>query len=300
MNQNPPVIIGLGEILWDMIPEGKQLGGAPTNFVYHCKLMGAKSYVLSSVGDDEAGTEILDLTKALGLDVSHIQQDKQHPTGTVSVWIDKEGFPEYTIHEKVAWDYIRQIPEDLELSRRADAICFGSLAQRNTVSRKSMMKILESSPNDCLRVFDINLRQHFYTREVIEESLKLASILKLNVDELKVVSDLLDINGSENEILEKLIRTFKLELAALTKGSEGSVLLSRSGLSVYNSEAVEVADSIGAGDSFTAALVIGLLNKLPLQKIHKAASDLAAYVCTQRGATPEVPPTIFNAFQTNQ
>jgi fructokinase len=300
MNQKPPLIIGLGEILWDMIPEGKKLGGAPTNFAYHCQLMGAKSYVLSRVGDDMAGKELIQVTEALGLDVSHIQQDEQHPTGTVSVWLDKQGHPEYTIHEEVAWDYIRQSPADLELSKRADAICFGSLAQRNLASRESMMKILEASPDDCLRVFDMNLRQHFYTREVIVESLKQASILKLNDDELVVVSELLDLIGSDQEILDQLRNSYELELAALTRGSEGSVLLSRSGLSVYKSQAVEVADSIGAGDSFTAALVMGLLNKLSIRKIHEAASDLAAYVCTQHGATPEVPPHVFKAIQKTQ
>jgi fructokinase len=295
MKQQQPIIIGLGEILWDMLPEGKKLGGAPTNFAYHCSLMGAESLVLSSVGDDDAGQEILNVTADLGIDTGYIKVDNSYPTGTVSVKIDKEGHPDYTIHENVAWDNIRYSEADLGLASNADAICFGSLAQRNAVSRMSIVKILEACRKDCVKVFDINLRQDYFSIDVIRDSMKIANILKLNDEELEVVSDLLKIKGTENEILEKLLANYNLDLVALTKGSEGSVLITSSKLSMYNSEPVQVADSVGAGDSFTAALVIGLLNDFPLHKIHQTASELAAFVCTKQGATPEVPPAVFNA-----
>lgn len=294
MSKKSPLVLGLGEILWDMLPEGKKLGGAPTNFAYHCMLMGASSFVFSSVGNDELGNEILSLTDALGLENEYIQVANSFPSGTVSVSVDEGGHPDYTIHENVAWDHIKCSDAGLDLAAKADSICFGSLAQRNTVSRKTILKMLKSTRRSCIKVFDINLRQSYFSKEVIEESLRMANILKLNDDELVVISDLLNIKGSENEMLDNLVSKFSLDLVALTKGSKGSILLSGSNYSIYSSEPVSVTDSVGAGDSFTAALVIGLLNDYPLHTIHKTASDLAAYVCTKQGATPEVPPAIFN------
>lgn len=286
---NKPVIIGLGEILWDMLPGGKKLGGAPANFAYHCSQLGADSYVISSVGMDDAGREILENLKRLQLSDEYIEIQAIYPTSTVTVKLDAGGHPEYTIHEQVAWDNMTVKHASIRLAQRADAICFGSLAQRSHVSCKTIHIYLAALPYKCLKVFDLNLRQNYYTKEIIENSLKISNVLKINDEEFIVLAEMLSLKGNEPEQAEALLRTYDLKLLALTRGGEGSSLITRSGRSDCKALAVNMIDSVGAGDSFTAALVTGLLKGVSLNELNQLASELAAYVCTQKGATPDIP-----------
>lgn len=308
-------IIGVGEILWDMLPGGKKLGGATTNFAYHASALGANSYIVSSVGDDELGREIIGKVDELGLSSQYIQLDPKHPTGTVDVTLDANGIPSYIIHENVAWDYIKSTKDCLDLAKRADAICFGSLAQRSQTSRNTIISILKSTykgnNDNCLKVFDINLRQNFYSKGVIQESLQYANVLKLNDEELKEINELLELNDScnlsrnisspfgninlfEYEILNCLAETYSLDLIALTRGEKGSILFSEGQLSEHPGFEVEIADTVGAGDAFTAAVVMGYLYRLDLDEINNMANKLASYVCSQKGGTPNLPDELKN------
>ena len=287
--KNNPVVAGIGELLWDMLPEGKQLGGAPTNFGYHAFQAGCQAFVISAIGDDISGDEILDRFDELGLDKSFVQQTDAFPTGTVTVSLDMNGIPSYIIHENVAWDHITWNPSLEALAKDVDAVCFGSLAQRNPESQQTILNFLKSTGADCLRVFDINLRQSFFSREIIYQSLELSSILKLNDDELPVVAGILGISGTDEELLMQILKMFDLRLIALTKGAKGSLLFTEKEHSFTEVPKVEIADTVGAGDSFTAILVAGLLKNHDLKKIHEKATQVAAFVCTQKGATPKIP-----------
>ncbi len=278
------LVIGIGEILWDILPDGKQLGGAPANFAYHAQNLGAEGYVVSCVGDDELGTGILMCLEKLGMDPRYISIDKNHPSGTVSVDLDNEGKPHFFIHENVAWDFIPLNSELLKLAAKANAVCFGSLCQRSDVSRNTIRKFLEDTKADCHRVMDINLRQSFYTKDIISYSLKQANILKLNDEELSIVAEMLSITGSETEILSHLTDQYSLDLIALTKGRFGSLLYARGTESIHPGFPVKVADTVGAGDSFTAALVMGKLLGQGLDEINEQANRLASSVCSQKGA----------------
>jgi len=282
-------VAGIGELLWDMLPEGKQLGGAPTNFGYHASLAGCESFVVSTIGSDEPGNEIVALFDELALETGFVQQTSGFPTGTVTVSLDKMGIPSYIIHENVAWDHIAWNSPLETLAKTIDAVCFGSLAQRNPESRQTILNFLKSTKADCLRVFDINLRQSFFSREIIFQSLELSTILKLNDDELPVVAGLLGISGTDEELLMQILKMFDLKLVALTKGAKGSLLLTEKEQSFMEVPKVDIADTVGAGDSFTAILVAGLLQNHDLKKIHKKATQVAAFVCTQKGATPKIP-----------
>jgi len=287
--QVTPLLVGLGEVLWDLLPGGRQLGGAPANFAYHAQALGARGVVASAVGDDELGREILARLDALGLDRSAVQVDHRHPTGTVSVQVDADGHPQYVIHEDVAWDFIEATGELTALAGRADAVCFGSLAQRAPASRAAIRRFLKLTPRECLRIFDINLRQSYYDRQVIAESLDVADVLKLNVDELTAITDLFDLPGGEDQAARAMLHRFGLTLVAVTRGSAGSVLITKDQVSSCPPQQVKVADTVGAGDAFTAALALGMLTDRPLDLTHRHAARLAAYVCTQVGATPELP-----------
>jgi len=291
------VIVGLGEILWDLLPDGKVFGGAPANFAYHTSCLGAESYVISAVGKDKDGMEILHKLKSMGLKYDYIALDNVHPTGTVTVKLDNNGIPDFTIHTDVAWDYIPWNDSLPDLAKRSDAICFGSLAQRMEISRKTILNFILHSKKECLKIFDVNLRQSFYNKEIIEESLKISDVFKLNDDELPVISKIFDLNGSEHEILSKILNKFNLKLIALTKGSKGSVLYTKDMISTLNSPEVKVVDTVGAGDAFTAVLVMGLLKGLPLKEIHNYASEIAAFVCTKKGATPKLPVKYLTKFK---
>ena len=283
----PFKVAGIGELLWDLLPKGKQLGGAPCNFSYHACRAGCETFVISAIGKDKSGKEILALFGELGLNFSFVQQTDGIPTGKVTVSLDAKGNPGYIIHENVAWDNIVWNSSLEELARNVDAVCFGSLAQRNSISRHTILSFLQATKTECLRVFDINLRQSFYNYNIIFKSLELANVLKLNDEELPVVAEHLGLFGSENELLSQIMNLFNLKLIALTKGAMGSLLVTQNEQSFMEVPEVKIADTVGAGDSFTAVLVAGLLQKHDLKKIHKTATHLAAFVCTQDGAMPE-------------
>lgn len=281
-----PVVIGVGEILWDLLPDGKMLGGAPANFVWHTLELGAAGVVISAVGKDEAGREILDLVDKKGLGNAILVNG--YPTGTVKVELIN-GMPSYHIVENVAWDFIQVSPNTEQMVRQASAICFGSLAQRSKVSAESILKILSVTSQACLKVFDINLRQGYYNQAIIERSLNLADVLKINDEELTVLKDLLGIAGTEETACRTLLNQYNLRLIALTKGVEGSLLVTPQDHSYKPTPRVRVKDTVGAGDSFTAAIVMGLLKGDSLKTTHQKAVEISAFVCTQAGAMPVLP-----------
>lgn len=284
-------VIGIGEILWDMLPTGKILGGAPANFAYHAQQLGAEGTVISAVCNDELGKEIEQVLKEKEL--NNCLSIAEQPTGTVSVEL-RNGSPSYTIHEGVAWDNMELTNCAKDKLHTANAVCFGSLAQRNTISRKAIVEALEIMPANALKVFDINLRQHFYTKEIIESSLERANVFKINDEELLIFRDMFHLEGSDEEVCQTIIKRYNLRLMALTKGENGSDLLTADEVSYMKTPQVEVADTIGAGDSFTATLVMGLLGKKPLKQLHQEAVEISAFVCTQNGATPVIPMELKN------
>lgn len=285
-------VIGIGELLWDVLPNGKALGGAPANFAYHINNTGCTGSIISSLGDDDNGRELIDSLLSKKLEVDLIQIDSNLPTGTVSVSLDKKGKPSYLIHKNVAWDNIKFTKAIEKSLISSDAICFGSLAQRNSVSASTIRECLSRVSPNCLMVFDINIRQQFYSPEIIEESLLMADVLKINEDEISLIADMFDLGKDENRILNVLSKKFKLRLIALTKGADSSVLFSGEEISTIRTPEVNVVDTVGAGDSFTAVLVSGLLKGDSLRSIHKKAVDVSAWVCTRPGATPEYTDTI--------
>jgi len=284
-----PRVIGVGELLWDLLPTGRQLGGAPANFAYHAQALGADALVVSRVGTDLLGKEILEHCRTLGLRTDGIASDSTLPTGTVSVALDAHGTPAFTIHENVAWDAIQLNEAIVAEAARTDAICFGSLAQRNPVSRAAIRSALAAVPRMALRIFDINLRQQFWSREVIQESLELSNVLKLNDEELPVVAKLLGLTGNEQTQMRQLARRFKLKAMALTKGANGSSLLIGDELNSRPGSKLRIVDTVGAGDSYTAALALGLMAGHDSETILESAHRLADFVCTQPGATPALP-----------
>jgi len=296
-NRSDFTLVGLGEILWDMLPDGRKLGGAPANFAYHCHALGTNGSVVSCVGRDPLGSEILERIESLGLEKNYIAIDQEHPTGTVTVELDEKGKPEYVIHENVAWDFIPTSQDVLKLAGRCDAVCFGSLCQRSPVSRSTVREFLKWTRDDCLRIFDINIRQQYYSKNVVSDMLELSNILKLNDEELPLVAQIFEMSGGENELLGELTEKFALELIALTKGAHGSRLYSRGKDSLHPGVPVEnIADTVGAGDSFTAAIAIGWLLNRPLDDINEHANQVAGFVCSQKGATPRLPHVLVRKF----
>lgn len=287
-------MIGIGEVLWDQLPDGKQLGGAPANFAFHAKAMGANVSVISRVGDDPLGREVLQRMFALGVPGCDVMLDSAHPTGVVEVEIGADGQPRYVILPEVAWDYIA--PEAMDSAASADAICFGTLAQRNAVSRNSIHTLLDASRTDALRVLDVNLRQDFYTPEILSASLDRANVLKLNDAELKVLARIFSLHGDLKAQIATLAERFQLQLVACTRGEKGSLLYAKGEWSEREAEKVAVKDTIGAGDSFAAAITMGLLLRWPLPRLHAMAAEVASFVCSQAGAMPEWPAEMKERF----
>lgn len=278
------VIVGIGELLWDMLPSGKAIGGAPANFAYHAGRLGEEGWVVSAVGDDALGHEILDVLDEKRLHSLVAMVDK--PTGTVQVSLDDAGVPTYTIVEDVAWDHIPFTPKMQDLASWADAVCFGSLVQRNG-SRASVLKFLEAVPASALKVFDINLRQHFYTPEILRKSLEIADVLKINDEEIVTLSEMFGLGSDPREACRKLIGQYSLRFVLLTKGAQGSEVISPDEVIPQGVGKVDVVDTVGAGDAFTAAFTVAYLRGDSLADAQKLAGEVTAYVCSHKGAMPE-------------
>lgn len=289
MNPHQHIWVGLGEVLWDILPNAQHLGGAPANFAYHAAVLGAYSTVASRVGADELGRHAVERLQQLGVETSYIQIDEAHPTGNVRVQIDEAGQPRYTITEDVAWDFLTWTEQWQELAKRADVICWGSLAQRSVLSRNTIRCFLQATRPDALRIFDVNLRQRFYTPEVLAESLRLASVVKLSDEELPQVINMLDSSRAAPEQCARwLAQHYDLELVCVTRGARGSLLVTRTETFEHPGFRAKVVDTVGAGDAFTAALAHHYLRGVSLKRVSEAANVLGAWVATQSGATPPV------------
>ncbi|WP_294177166.1 carbohydrate kinase [uncultured Coprobacter sp.] len=287
------VIVGMGEVLWDMLPEGKKIGGAPANFAYHVSQYGFDSCVVSAVGDDKLGNEILESFDNRCL--NYLIEKVPYPTGTVQIELDEAGIPCYEIKENVAWDNIPFTADLEKLARKTRAVCFGSLAQRNTVSRETINRFLDvmSDTAGQYRVFDVNLRQGFYDKEILCNSMKRCNILKINDEELITVSRMFEYPGIDLEDkCRVLLSEYGLEILILTCGVNGSYVFTRGNVSFVNTPKIEVADTVGAGDSFTATFISAILRGKSIREAHELAVDVSAYVCTQNGAMPELPVSI--------
>ena len=282
-------IAGIGELLWDVFPEHKRLGGAPANFSCHCGQLGAKAYTISCVGTDSLGKSLREELKNIGVDTFYVIESKEHKTGKVNVSLTDHGKPIYEIIENVAWDYIPYTQNIQELAQTLDAVCFGSLAQRSSVSHKTIQTFLQNMPQDTLKIFDVNIRQSFYSKKLIEESLRLANILKLSDEELPVLAEFFNLGGDVQDQIEIIQTKFDLDLVAYTRGAEGSFLLNKSEIDDFPGIKANAIDSVGAGDSFTASLCIGLLKGWSLDNINLFANKVASFVCSQKGATPILP-----------
>ena len=288
--------VGIGEVLWDLLPSGLQLGGAPANFAYHTHALGASALIITRVGDDDFGKSVRRRFEEQGIEDGTVQIDTKAPTGTVTVSLAANGIPNYVIHEDVAWDGIQITPMALKAVQEADAICFGSLAQRREPSRTTIQKLVAAASPNALRVFDINLRQKYFSGEIIEQSLRLANVLKLNDSELPILAKIFSLTGSTRKQISQLAMKFDLQLVALTRGPAGSLLFQDGRLSDCPSIPIEVVDTVGAGDAFAAILVLGLLHKMELDDINALADEVARYVCSCTGATPELPKKFSELF----
>lgn len=291
-------IVGIGEVLWDLLPSGRQLGGAPANFTYHATALGADTRLISCVGNDDLGCETLDRLRKLGVPTDCVEVDEQSPTGTVGVTVTADGQPHYQIHENVAWDAIRGEAAARRAVAAADAVCFGSLAQRSEISRDTIQTLVASAPAKALRIFDINLRQHYYTRDIIKKSLALANVLKVNDAELPRLAEMFSLTGDARSQIQQLAERFSLRAVAFTRGGNGSLLWASGNWSDHPGVATTVEDTIGAGDSFTAAMTLGLLAGWQLDRINDHANRVAAFVCSSAGATPTLPDQLRNLFAT--
>lgn len=282
-------VVGLGELLWDLLPGGRQLGGAPANFAYHAGALGAEARVISRVGSDADGHALVARLTQLGIGTACIEEDPVAPTSTVTVSLGADGQPAYTIHENVAWDALAGEAAARQAVASADAVYFGTLAQRGETSRRTIRTLLGLVPKTSLRIFDVNLRQHYHSRAIIEESLALTDVLKLNETELPRLAAMFHLSGDERAQVDALARRFALRVVAYTRGGRGSLLRAAGAWSEHAGLPTIVADTVGAGDSFTAALALGLLAGWPLDTVNARATAIAAYVCSQPGATPSLP-----------
>ena len=286
------IVVGMGEALFDCLPEGKKIGGAPANFAYHVSQFGFQSCVVSAVGNDEDGDEILRIFNQRGLNMQI--ERVPFPTGTVQVTLDEKGIPTYDIKQGVAWDNIPFTDALKELAHQTRAVCFGSLAQRNAVSRETITRFLEEMDDaDALKIFDINLRQSFYTADLLEESMRRCNILKINDEELELVSRMFGFHSiSQEDKCWILLSKYNLKMLILTCGTDGSYVFTPGHVSFQPTPKVIVADTVGAGDSFTGSFTAAILAGKPVEEAHKLAVEVSAFVCTQSGAMPVLPDEI--------
>ncbi|MBO5601881.1 MAG: carbohydrate kinase [Prevotella sp.] len=292
MNNQKRYVVGLGEVLWDVLPEGKKLGGAPSNFAYHAgQFLGMDNTIaVSALGEDKLGEETIKALEEHQLNC--LLPRVPYPTGTVQVQLDEQGIPTYDIKENVAWDNIPFTKEIEEVASTCRAVCFGSLAQRNVVSRETIHRFLDLTPKDCMKIFDINLRQNFYNKEIIKESLQRCNVLKINDEELVLIGRMFGYPGLDIENKCWLILgKYNLDMLVLTCGTNGSYVFTPGQMSFQETPKVEVADTVGAGDSFTGSFCAAILSGKPVTEAHKLAVEVSAYVCTQNGAMPTLPET---------
>ena len=278
------IVVGVGELLWDMLPSGKRAGGAPINFVYHAIQAGADGYAISKVGKDANGIEIIEQLKENN--IQYIIDESKLPTSTVEVELES-GIPTYKIVENVAWDDIDASKPALDLVKSCDVICFGSLALRSPKSQKNILKLIDSAPEDALKVFDINLRQDFFSKDLIITLLQKANVFKINDVELTLLKQLFSLKGTDEELCYYILQKYNLKYLIFTGGEKFSIIYSPTDATMIKTPQVDVADTIGAGDSFTAAFVQSILNEKTQLEAHKHAVAVAAFVCTQSGAWPK-------------
>jgi fructokinase len=289
----PLVVAGIGEVLWDIYPDGAHFGGAPANFASHAANLGAESWMVSSVGTDALGERALRVLADHHVMSDLVPRDAKHPTGRVVVTLGDAGVPRYEIALDSAWDHLEWSGELAAFSERCDAVCFGSLAQRSAESRSTIRRFVGALRSDALRVFDVNLRQQYYDREIIEASLQLASAVKLNDEELTAIADLLRIDGqAPRNLMRELMTRYRLRLGALTRGPNGALLLDERDEDDSPAPPTIVVDTVGAGDAFTAVMVVDFLRGVPLGEINRHANAVASFVCSQAGATPSIPEAL--------
>lgn len=291
-------VVGLGEVLWDLLPAGRQLGGAPTNFAYQAAALGARAMVVTRVGDDDLGTEVIRRFEQMNLARETVQVDPARPTGTVAVTLDDKGVPNYRFSEDAAWERLEATNDALQAVRAVHAVCFGTLGQRSSISRNAIQELVAAAPAEALKIFDVNLRHDFYSREVIEQSMRLSNVLKLNDEELAVLTAMFSLHGDVRQRIEQLACTFEFKVIVITCGASGSLIHQEGRWSELPApQPVQVVDTVGAGDAFAAALTMGLLAGMSLQEVHTIAADIASYVCSERGATPPLPEVFRKRFQ---
>jgi fructokinase len=298
-----PLVVGLGELIWDMFPEGRRLGGAPSNFAYISRLLGNDAAVASRVGRDALGAEAVERLERAGLSTLYLQTDEEHPTGTVGVRIGANGEPQFNVNENSAWDYLAWTPAWAELAARAVVVCFGTLGQRRPEARETIERFLAATRTGALRLFDVNLRHSFFTPDMLARSLRLSNVVKLNAEELSSAASMLSLRASgELETARELLELFDLELVVVTRGASGSLLVARDEANEHPGHQVgRVADTIGCGDAFAAALTHCLRRGAPLALANEIANRVGAWLATQQGATPEADPeTIARLLQTGQ
>jgi len=280
-------VVGLGEVLWDLFPDRACLGGGPANFAYMTTLMGDQGIVASRVGEDSRGLEALRRMEEMGLDIDHVQTDREHATGTVKVEVDGNGQPRFEIAQPVAWDHLQWTLDWQHLAETADAVCFGSLAQRSQASRESIQRFLKATSERTLKIFDVNLRQTYYSREILADSMRLADIVKLNEDELPKIMGLYGIpHRDELTSAQRLIRDYDLKLVCITRGGRGSLLARAQDSTEHPGFKVKVADTVGSGDAFAAGLVHEYLHGASLDLMNEVANLVGAWVASEVGAMP--------------
>ena len=280
-------VAGFGEVLWDIYPEAKTLGGAPSNFAIHSKQLGADSFLISCVGEDSLGKEAQKLLNDFGLDTSGIQVNKYFSTGRVEVKLDQMGNPSYKIDEESAWDYIIFDEKIRNICQLLDSVCYGTLVQRNSNSKRALIKILDSIPINCLKVFDVNFRQEFHNKEIIKLSLEQADIVKMNQLEFYQIADMLCISQKWEKGALSLIQEFNLKLVIITLGEKGSIMATKKDYIIHTPHnKINILSTVGAGDAYTASVVMGWLNQKPLNEIILEATNLASHVCGFMGSIP--------------
>lgn len=285
----PLQLAGIGEILWDVIGNSEVLGGAPVNFAYHASALGAKSYAVSAVGQDSRGDLAIAKLRECGVNSDYIKILPEKMTGFVTAKLDEQGVATYNFPADVAWDHLQVSKSGLTLAKKLDAICFGSLAQRSSSSKTAIYAFLRAAAEKTLKVFDLNIRQQFYTQEIIRSSLELCDVLKLNDEEITLLGEMEQISGDHVSKLQHFVDRYSLKLAVLTRGGNGSLLVSPTQVSEHTGCHTKIVDTIGAGDSFTTATIVGFLSGRELEDINDHANRVAAFVCSQKGAMPLLP-----------